>query len=73
MRLTLRRVTHLVAAAGLVGSAFVVTRAESQNPNPQRPRPESFPAQQRPPGDPALICRSLLETDARHPSLLAPR
>ena len=51
----LSRSIHILAGAGLIASTFVVARAEPQNP--QRPRPESFPAQQRPPADPAVVGR----------------
>ena len=81
MRNTIARVTHAVAAAGLIASMFVVARADSQQPPagaPQgaqtppggrgqgrgAPRPESFPAQQRPPGDPAVIARGKTLYDA---------
>src|ERR671911_1688620 len=56
MTQTIVRIAHAVAAAGLIASMFVVTRADSQQP-PAAPRPESFPAQQRPPGDPAVVAR----------------
>ena len=90
MNHTIARVTHALAATGLIASMFVVTRAASQNP-PAQPAPTpppptgaptegppppaggrqgraagpgTFPAQQRPPGDPAVIARGKTLYDA---------
>lgn len=75
MKNTIARVSHALAATGLIASMFVVTRADSQNPPPlpapaadvapppagrgqgRAAGPGTFPAQQRPPGDPAVIAR----------------
>lgn len=85
MKHTIVRVSHTLAAAGLIASMFAVTRAEPQNPPPQpvpalppaagTPQPPAgrqgragnpgtFPAQQRPPGDPAVIARGKTLYDA---------
>lgn len=93
MKHTIVRISHALAAAGLIASMFVVTRAEPQNPPPQpapaqppaggtaqppagapaQPpagrqgragNPGTFPAQQRPPGDPAVVARGKTLFDA---------
>ena len=84
MKNTIVRVSHALAATGLIASMFVVTRAEPQNPPPQpapaqppaaTPQPPAgrqgragnpgtFPAQQRPPGDPAVVARGKTLYDA---------
>jgi cytochrome c oxidase cbb3-type subunit III len=54
----MRSPTILAAAAALFALTVVVNLAAQGPPPPQgRPAPPPFPAQQRPPGDPALIAR----------------
>ena len=74
MKNSIARVTHALAATGLVASMFVVAGAQQQPVTPAPPpqgtpppaggrgqgrgtNPGTFPAQQRPPGDPAVIAR----------------
>src|SRR5215207_2056944 len=79
MKNSIARVTQALAATGLIASMFVVTTAQ-QPPAPAQPptagapagqdqgrgatRPGTFPAQQRPPGDPAVIARGKTLYDA---------
>ena len=88
MKNTIARVSHALAATGLIASMFVVTGAQQpppagapappagqppagQPPAGQPPAggrqgrgPGTFPAQQRPPGDPAVIARGKTLYDA---------
>src|SRR5687767_5910093 len=78
MKHTIARLAHAAAATGLVASMFVVTGAQQPAPAgpppapgaPQPPGgrqgrgPGTFPAQQRPPGDPAVIARGKTLYDA---------
>ena len=53
------RISQALAVTGVVASMFVVARAQAPGP-----RPETFPAQQRPPGEPAAIARGKLLYEA---------
>ena len=81
MKNTIARVSHALAASGLIASMFVVAGAQQPPPAgtplpqgaPQPPAgrgqgraagPGTFPAQQRPPGDPAVIARGKTLYDA---------
>src|SRR5919112_737356 len=71
MKNSIARVTHTLAATGLVAAMFAVAGAQQPpaagTPAPQgapQPRPGTFPAQQRPPGDPAVIARGKTLYDA---------